>query len=43
VIAAANPIGGKYDSSLTFAENVELTDPILSRFGMPLLLSFVCV
>jgi hypothetical protein len=38
VIAAANPIGGKYDSSLTFAENVELTDPILSRFGMTLCL-----
>jgi len=31
VIAAANPIGGRYDSSRTFAENVELTDPILSR------------
>ena len=32
VIAAANPIGGRYDSSCTLAENVELTDPILSRF-----------
>ncbi|GAU93295.1 hypothetical protein RvY_05258-2 [Ramazzottius varieornatus] len=32
VIAAANPIGGRYDSSLTFAENVNLSDPILSRF-----------
>ena len=31
VMAAANPIGGRYDSSRTFAENVELTDPILSR------------
>ena len=31
VIAAANPIGGRYDSSKTFSENVELTDPILSR------------
>lgn len=31
VIAAANPVGGRYDSSRTFAENVELTDPILSR------------
>ncbi len=31
VIAAANPIGGRYDSSRTFAENVELSDPILSR------------
>jgi DNA replication licensing factor MCM2 len=33
VIAAANPVGGRYDSSRTFAENVELTEPILSRFG----------
>ena len=32
VIAAANPIGGRYDSSRTFSENVELTDPILSRY-----------
>lgn len=32
VIAAANPIGGRYDSSYSFAENVELTDPILQRF-----------
>mmetsp|Transcript_15174 Transcript_15174/g.45748 ORF Transcript_15174/g.45748 Transcript_15174/m.45748 type:complete len:886 (-) Transcript_15174:420-3077(-) len=34
VIAAANPIGGRYDSSRTFAENVELSDPILSRFDI---------
>ena len=33
VIAAANPVMGRYDSSKTFAENVELTDAILSRFG----------
>jgi DNA replication licensing factor MCM2 len=32
VIAAANPIKGKYDTSLSFAENVDLTEPILSRF-----------
>jgi DNA replication licensing factor MCM2 len=31
VIAAANPIGGRYDASYTLAENVELTDPILQR------------
>ncbi len=35
VIAAANPIGGRYDSSKTFSENVELTDPILSRCARP--------
>lgn len=34
MIAAANPIGGRYDSQLTFSENVELTDPILSRFDI---------
>ncbi|KAL2635726.1 hypothetical protein R1flu_007205 [Riccia fluitans] len=34
VIAAANPIGGRYDSGKTFAQNVELTDPILSRFDV---------
>lgn len=34
VIAAANPIGGRYDASRTFAENVELTEPILSRFDI---------
>lgn len=34
VVAAANPIGGRYDASLTFAENVNLSDPILSRFDI---------
>ena len=34
IIAAANPIGGRYDPSLTFSENVDLTEPILSRFDM---------
>jgi DNA replication licensing factor MCM2 len=33
VIAAANPIRGRYDSSISFSKNVELGDPILSRFG----------
>jgi len=34
VIAAANPIGGRYDNSMTFSENVDLTEPILSRFDI---------
>lgn len=34
VIAAANPIGGRYDSSMTFSENVNLSEPILSRFDI---------
>uniref|UniRef100_A0A3Q2XWR1 DNA replication licensing factor MCM2 n=1 Tax=Hippocampus comes TaxID=109280 RepID=A0A3Q2XWR1_HIPCM len=33
VIAASNPIG-RYDPSLTFAENVDLTEPIVSRFDV---------
>lgn len=32
VIAAANPVKGRYDASVTFMENVDLTEPILSRF-----------
>jgi hypothetical protein len=31
VIAAANPVDGRYDPARSFADNVELTDPILSR------------
>merc|ERR1711970_1136928 len=34
IIAAANPIGGRYDPSMTFAENVDLSEPILSRFDV---------
>ncbi|CAJ0959566.1 unnamed protein product, partial [Mesorhabditis belari] len=34
VIAASNPIGGRYDPTRTFAENVDLTEPILSRFDV---------
>lgn len=34
VIAAANPINGRYNPQLSFNENVELTDPILSRFDI---------
>ena len=38
VIAAANPIGGRYDSSCTLSDNVNLTDPILQRFDIPCIL-----
>merc|ERR1719487_2914967 len=34
VVAVANPTEGKYDSGRTFAQNVNLTDPILSRFDI---------
>ncbi|KAL2109865.1 hypothetical protein VUR80DRAFT_1911 [Thermomyces stellatus] len=34
VIAAANPIGGRYNSTRAFSDNVQLTEPILSRFDI---------
>ena len=34
VIAAANPIKGNYNTALSFNDNVDLTDPILSRFDI---------
>merc|ERR1711865_1195416 len=34
VIAVANPVEGRYDSTRTFAQNVNLSDPILSRFDL---------
>ena len=34
VIAAANPIRGNYETALNFVDNVDLTDPILSRFDI---------
>lgn len=34
VIAAANPTRGCYNPSLTFSQNVNLSDPILSRFDL---------
>lgn len=34
VIAAANPNQGRYNSRLSFSENVDLSEPILSRFDI---------
>ena len=34
IVAAANPIGGRYNSTVPFSQNVELTEPILSRFDV---------
>ncbi|CAO3693162.1 unnamed protein product [Rhizopus stolonifer] len=34
VLAAANPIRGRYNSAIPFSQNVELTEPILSRFDV---------
>merc|ERR1711920_2295 len=34
VVAVANPTEGRYDPQRTFAQNVNLSDPILSRFDI---------
>lgn len=34
VIAAANPVKGRYDPSLSLYDNVDLSEPILSRFDV---------
>jgi DNA replication licensing factor MCM2 len=34
VIAAANPLKGTYNNALNFTDNVDLTEPILSRFDI---------
>ena len=34
VIAAANPIKGRYNPNLSFLNNVELSEPIISRFDL---------
>ncbi|KAJ8629958.1 hypothetical protein MRB53_023281 [Persea americana] len=43
VIAAANPIGGRYDSLQTFSQNVNLTDPFISRFDILCVLKDIAV
>lgn len=34
VIAAANPVRGRYNSALSFGQNISLGDPIISRFDL---------
>jgi len=34
VVAVANPVEGRYDATRSFAQNVNLSDPILSRFDI---------
>lgn len=34
IVAAANPIHGRYNPTIPFSQNVELTEPILSRFDV---------
>lgn len=37
-MAAANPVRGRYDASRSFLQNVDLSEPILSRFDVLLVL-----
>ncbi|PHH59040.1 hypothetical protein CDD81_3845 [Ophiocordyceps australis] len=34
IVAAANPLAGRYNSTIPFSANVQLTEPILSRFDI---------
>lgn len=38
ILAAANPIGGQYDKSKIITENLNINQPILSRFDLIFLL-----
>lgn len=34
IVAAANPLHGRYNGAIPFSDNVQLTEPILSRFDI---------
>lgn len=34
ILAAANPIGGRYDRSKSLQQNIALSAPIMSRFDL---------
>lgn len=34
ILAAANPVGGRYDTSRTLKQNVNISSPIMSRFDL---------
>ena len=34
ILAAANPIGGRYDRSKTLKQNISITAPLMSRFDL---------
>jgi len=38
ILAAANPIGGQYNNNKTVTENLNISQPILSRFDLIFLL-----
>ena len=42
ILAAANPIGGRYDRSKSLKQNINMTSPILSRFDLFFILVDEC-
>ena len=42
ILAAANPINGKYDRSKSLKQNIQMTAPIMSRFDLFFILSDEC-
>ena len=42
ILAAANPINGKYDKSKSLKQNVQMTAPIMSRFDLFFILTDEC-
>ena len=42
ILAAANPIGGRYDRQKSLQQNVQLTAPIMSRFDLFFILVDEC-
>jgi len=42
ILAAANPIGGRYDRAKSLQQNIALTAPIMSRFDLFFILVDEC-
>lgn len=42
ILAAANPIGGRYDRTKSLRQNITLTAPIMSRFDLFFILVDEC-
>ena len=42
ILAAANPIGGRYDRTKSLKQNITLTAPIMSRFDLFFILVDEC-
>ena len=42
ILAAANPVGGRYDPSKPLKQNIELSAPIMSRFDLFFILIDEC-